>query len=75
MWSDNADIFKKKKEWMESGVTMQTFLNKEIEWGVIMQTNGQYRHFVWGHQRRRRLYERRCRRFGDLYCIDLVYVL
>ena len=31
-----------------------------------MQTRGQYRHFVRGHQRRRRWYERLCRRFGDL---------
>ena len=59
----------KKKEWMESGVTMQTFLKQRDWMGSVksdMQTRGQYRHFVRGHQRRRRWYERLCRRFGDL---------
>ena len=54
---------------MERGVTMQTFLKQRDWMGSVrsdMQTREQYRHFVRGHQRRRRWYERLCRRFGDL---------
>ena len=65
MWSDNADIFLKKErvdgEWGDNAD-----ISKQRDWMWSGVTRGQYRQFVWGHQRRRRLYERRCRRFGDL---------